>query len=258
MGNLVSSAAIARPLAPRGTTGPFYSTGFEPGEGFVPGSLSGQMGWQTSPFPATNPSVANANPFAGTQHMRIVEDPAEPPGFPGVLGFSPRQPAGRNHMSVMFNISNTGGADYFLNPQSPGLGLSSTRVAFDSDDRDGDNLPGDILVISDPDGPGPGGPSFLVTGFQYTPGVWAQFEIESPSQGVYNYYLNGTLIAGPLFGFHNAEGVAPDGWEEVVFIDDQLQLPGETADFDNFVSVPAPGAVSLLGLGGMLAGRRRR
>jgi hypothetical protein len=39
---------------------------------------------------------------------------------------------------------------------------------------------------------------------------------------------------------------------------DNFQNPDEVGDFDNVSVIPAPGALALLGLGGLAAARRRR
>ncbi|MEX2217956.1 MAG: MYXO-CTERM sorting domain-containing protein [Phycisphaerales bacterium] len=124
--------------------------------------------------------------------------------------------------------------------------------------RKTDFTAGDILVISDPDGPGPGGAAFFNTSVPYPVATYFNFRIEHVGSAQFSYFLNNTLIAGPLFGFHNAAGIGSPGWEEVVFLDDQFQIAGERGDFDNFSSIPAPGAAALLGLGGLLLSRRRR
>lgn len=263
----ISFDYFPRPVgAPEGgPVGLPYMTGFETFEGFVVGSLNLQNGWQISTSPEANtiPAVSVANPFAGAQHMRIQDDPTEPAGFAGVLGFGPsHDPA--TVFKVMVNISNTGGADYFLNPQSPALGIACTRVDFHFADyaapgqNDPDATPGDILVISDPDGPGPLPGDFINTGVEYTPGVYKEFRIEYAGGGMYNYFYDGAQIAGPLFGFHNAQGQACNGWTEMVYVDDQFQLDAnERADFDNHMEIPEPAAIALLGLAALMLRRRR-
>jgi hypothetical protein len=237
-----------------------YFTGFETAEGFLVGHINGQQGWATGAAPDTWPQVSTLHPAAGNQHLIFQDDPAAPPAFGSILGFGPsHDPAG--YYSVQVSISNTGGSNYYLNPQSPSLALSCTRVAFAATDQDADTVAGDILVISDPDGPGPAPSAFFNTGVEHTPGVYKEFRIEHVGSGQYNYFYDGVQIAGPLFGFHNAAGVTCNGWQEMVYIDDQgsQAVAGEHADFDNHLEVvPEPGTLGLIGLAVAVLLRRRR
>jgi len=73
--------------------------------------------------------------------------------------------------------------------------------------------------------------------------------------GAINYYLNGALFYTSQTGT-----VAATAVEQFIVRTDNFQNAGGFADFDNIGStiVPAPGAVALLGLGGLVATRRRR
>ena len=51
------------------------STGFEPGEGFAPGPIFGQVGWGAFQV-APEGHIDTVNPAAGSQHLRISNDPA--------------------------------------------------------------------------------------------------------------------------------------------------------------------------------------
>jgi hypothetical protein len=252
-----SAAPFLRPDAAAPHGGPValpYMTGFEAVEGFVAGSANGQSGWATNP--ATSPQVSAANPGAGLQHLRINDDPTDPPGFPGVLAFSPSHAATADRVLVDVFISATGGADYLLNPQSAALGCTSHRVDFNFGDVDGDTIPGDILVFNDTNGPAAGGIVFVNTGVEYTPGVYKTLEIRFVGTNVETYYDNALIATTTVV--HNAAGIPCSAFSETVILDDQFQALGEFADFDNFSVIPEPGTLTLIALAGLALIRRRR
>lgn len=81
-----------------------------------------------------------------------------------------------------------------------------------------------------------------------------------PSTIEYIYDLGDGPVSSGQIPFTNTEGGVPENFTFLLGVGTQNQgAPGGTAhvDFRNFV-VPAPGAVALIGMGGLLAGRRRR
>src|SRR5262245_52868517 len=59
-----------------GTTSYLFGSGFEPGEGYAIGTLEPQLGWTATGINLPFASISNANPFTGTQHIRLIDDPA--------------------------------------------------------------------------------------------------------------------------------------------------------------------------------------
>ncbi len=79
----------------------------------------------------------------------------------------------------------------------------------------------------------------------------------------YRYQVNGGgWVSSGLLTFGNTEGGIPTGgWSQLIGFGAQINQPiGGSADvlFENIQAIPAPGAASLLGLGGLLVARRRR
>lgn len=232
---------------PRGTN---YSTGFESAEGFAPGYIGGQSGWTTFTSSTAEAHVDTANPFAGSQHMRISKDPALGSGsltggFSPDLG--PLLPS-QSYLSVMLNISNVDGADYDVVPQAPSQSLLSARVKF--------SFTGDLLVLDDTGG----GLAFTDTGFDWGPlaGSYMRLEVllDNGANSI-DYKINGSTVYSSVAGVF-----AGTTFEQAVLLSDNFQLLGESGDFDNLDIVngviPAPGAFALLGIAGFAARRRRR
>jgi MYXO-CTERM domain-containing protein len=248
---LAAGAAMARPpmdvsvsavsldgLVVRGPGA--YSTGFEAPE-FAIGGVHLQSGWQAN----ANVVVSDANPAAGAQHMRIPLDTTVAAGSLR-LALGPNAgalPVGPSSVSVDFNISATGGANYGVQGQAPSQAFLTWRVEFDWEF-------GDILVLDDVGA----GLQFVDTGADWTPGVYSTLRVDAdPTADTIQYYLNDTLFYSGVAGIFAGTTV-----EQMVFRSDNFQNPGEVGDFDNLVVTPAPGALALLGLGGLAAARRRR
>jgi hypothetical protein len=95
--------------------------------------------------------------------------------------------------------------------------------------------------------------SFANTGVTWTEGQYRELRVEmDPIADSLRYYYGGALIYTGLAGTFAGTSV-----EQVVLINDNFQLAGETADFDNINVVPAPASLALLGFAA-LATRRRR
>jgi hypothetical protein len=223
-----------------------YGTGFEAAEGFGAGYIGGQAGWTTFASSTAQPIVTFANPFAGSQAMRIANDPALAPGtLTG--GFSPNQgalPAGSYTVSVQMNLSAIGGADYDVVPQAPSQGFLTARYKF--------SFLGDILVLDDTGG----GLAFIDTGADWTAdaGTYKEARIEvNAGANTIDYYWGGALVYSSVAGVFAGSSV-----EQVVLISDNWQNPGETGNFDNLNVTPEPATLALLAFGGLAMVRRRR
>jgi hypothetical protein len=258
------------------TRGPaIFSTGFEQSGGFMnPGlSMNGQGAppegpWSTRThggIPDTMPILDNLFPYAGAQHVTSADDQAVPPGaFPNTIAFSPDfgpQPVPTSDLSVSAQvlITNSGGADYGLFAQAPSLGSQTIQVRFYYADADGDTLPGELLVLTDTNGPAAGGVTYAVTGVEYDQTLTYQ-EVRAvlhPGTHMIDYYYAGVFI-GSASGLYDAGGNPVNRIEQVLFGDDQYQLPGEAAFWDDVNVTPEPGSLALLLLGAAAALRRYR
>jgi hypothetical protein len=233
-----------------------WGTGFESGEGYVLGSLDGQQGWTTSGTNLPWASVSTANPFDGQQHVRVIEDPGQAAGIDR-LAFSPDTlalPTEALVTSVQVAISNDQGANYEVAAQAPSQALVTWRVLFNFDtDGTGGGGPGHIFVLDDPGS----GLAFVDTGVVWAEGPYRELKVISdPVADTLDYFYNGAHIYSGVAGLFAGTTV-----EELVIISDNFQLPGETADFDNFdvrSAIPEPASMGLLAIWGLVVSGRRR
>lgn len=224
-------------------------TGFEAPE-FTPGIMDNQNGWPVSGVNLPWATIATSNPHSGAQHAHLENDSTLAAGT-NRIAFSPTTvlPANTPDVTSMwFFISGSGGADYDFIGQAPSQGFLSWRVKM--------NFQGGIFVLDDT-GEGLG---YEFTGVTWTPGQWNNLCVEfdaaaNAGAGSINYLLNGTLIYTSVTGT-----VAGTSVEQVLALHDNWQNPGEFMDWDDISSdkIPTPGALAVLGLGGMVAARRRR
>jgi len=123
--NMAAASASFRTIA---ATQPNYSVGFE--SPFTVAGISGQQGWGAGGAAAQS-TVSAAQPFAGTQHLRVTSNTAAT----GPSAISPTQVVGASAFSVLnakVRITQaTAGATYEVNPQDPLNGTVSTIVRFD-------------------------------------------------------------------------------------------------------------------------------
>jgi subtilisin family serine protease len=107
---------------------PNYSVGFE--APFTAGGINGQQGWVTGGTAAQS-TVSTAQPFAGTQHLRITSNTSTT----GPSAISPTQVVGTSAFSVLSAkvriTRTTDGSTYEINPQDPVNGTVSTLLRFD-------------------------------------------------------------------------------------------------------------------------------
>lgn len=258
----VSTGLVGGVIDGGGIAGPaLYSTGFE--APFVPGPVEPQQGWGASGVNLPWASVSAANPNAGLQHLRTAKDPTVAAGTLRVA-LSPTagpQPLGNSSASVDVFIDVTGGADYDVVPQAPSQGFLTSRVKFFYGDIDGDLVPGDIAVLDDLDGPGPGGLAFIGTGVEYTPGVYKNLRIDvnpgtgAVGQGSVQVFYDNALIYTNAFGL-----IAGTAIEQLAVVHDNFQTAGtaEHGDYDNVAITPEPASLLALGTLGLVALRRRR
>lgn len=253
---LAAGAAIARPpmsvstsaitngddIVLRGPGNQFFD--FE-APAYALGAIEPQNGWSASGVNLPYASVSNVNPAGGQQHLRIAFDSSVAAGISrNVLGpNSGALPVGPSSVSFDFAISGLGGANYRAIGQAPSQGFLSWRVEFDFEF-------GDIYVLDDLGL----GLQFVDTGSDFTPGTYMNMRVETdPGADSIRYFLDNNLIYTGVAGVFAGTTV-----EQMVFASDNFQLEGETGDFDNVSVTPAPGALALLGLGGLAAARRRR
>ncbi len=212
--------------APRGPA--TYSTGFE-NPPYNIGNIDGQDGWFNTSANATYATVSNVNPNGGAQHMRHIRNASL--GNGALNGsFSPVAANAGNgpfFAEMDVSISNMGGADYFVDLYATDLDALATSVRFLYN-------PAQIAVADDLGA----GPVYVNTGAAWNTGVYRTLRIEVyPAANQINYYYNGALIyRGVTLGVHQMQ--------EIDIYNDNWQLGGETADFDNlsFGSLSVSGA----------------
>ncbi|MFG0253444.1 MAG: hypothetical protein ACF8NJ_11295 [Phycisphaerales bacterium JB038] len=198
-----------------------YGTGFEPTEGFAVGHIDGQMGWSSFISSASEAHVDTVNPESGVQHLRIARDDSLPAGYL-VGAFSPYlgpQPLGPTTVSVEINISALdNGANYFVTPQAPSVGLKTAEVVFE--------WTGDILVLDDVGF----GFEYRDTGYDWSPGSYATLLIDiDPSADTIEYYYGGMHFYSSVAGVFGGQAA-----EEVVLYSDNWHNPvvQDVGDFD--------------------------
>jgi len=216
----ISTAAFVSPVASYGVDGVSETWGFEAGEGFAPGFIGGQAGWTAFAASVAEGHIDTANPHAGSQHLRISNDPAVAAGT--LLGaFSPlvADPiVDASSVSVYVAIGDVGGADYDVVPQSPTQGLLTARVKFDFE--------GNIQVLDDVGA----GLVFVDTGADWVPITYNLLEIYvDPVGNTIDYWYGGSLIYSSVVGV-----VAATIIEQVVLLSDNFNA-GESGDFDDLV-----------------------
>lgn len=222
-----------------------------------------QNGWQNAVSPDM-PYIAGAS-FArsGSQSLRVEDDPRIGPGFPGALYLSPIfvGAPGPRSVSARLYISNLGGADYFISPQSIALNLACARVKFAGRDPNGDGVRGDIEILDDTNGPNPGGIAFVPTGRNYVPGQENDVRIDFVGDNRIKYYYAGELIYTGSTLFNDATGATCNGpqLDQLAIADNQAQFftTGNFADYDNIAVTPEPASAAFLMLA-VVAGRIRR
>jgi hypothetical protein len=207
------------------------NTGFE--SPFTLGNIDGQQGWvavDTANNHVTNVTISNVDPASGTQHLRLVGDPAETNDSGAKSPIVPLASGTPTKTSFALKVGGvtpgptTGGADYFFqlaDRSNPSLGREVALMEFD--------FVGNIDVDT-------GGASLVPIG-TWTPGVYASYDISvDPSAQTITYSRNGTaLFTGPTIPAASQGSDTPD---QIQFVSDNFQQEGEFAHLDNLSLVP--------------------
>lgn len=275
-----SAIAGSESIGPR----TFNGTGFEASEGFGLGSLSAVNGWRcfggANAFPPGGPGPRCSGTLNGSN--QFVSADGSPAGvvakgngsaqglfltqnfnFPGNTNIGAFTPKFKDFLTPTFNvdirIDDIGGSNYTVTPQTPLQGFSTSRVIF--------AYTGYIYALDDLDGPGPGTLQFVTIGlFDPFASDWMTFQFDYDYANLSVKYSMGpdknnlTLLhTGYLYGGTQVE--------EIVLFSDNFQNTGSGAAsgdprgpgayIDNIVAKPEPGTLAMLGIGALLALRRR-
>lgn len=218
-GVITTEAAIGGPTLEFMT---LMSTGWE--APFVLGPLEPQQGWTASGTNLPYASVSTANPHSGVQHLQIVNDPTVGAGTLRVM-LSPVVAVAANSPSTTkewIYISNDGGADVDAIGQAPSQGFISWRVKFSFSDDTGAG-PGTIYVLDNLEG----SLFFINTGVTWNTAVYTELKVQfDPAMGEIRYFYDGNLI-------YTGAIVAGTAIEQVGYLADNFQLPGESAAVDD-------------------------
>ncbi len=240
----IHAGAIAPPVL-RGGVG-FIGTGFEADQGWLTGPLNGQQAWAASP--AFDVVATNKN--GSVNSLQVHKNTGAAQGS-SQLAFSPLNLDNlRTQVCFDFKMDDAAGANYSVIGQAPSQSLLTWRVEFD--------FGGHVFVV---DRDQTGQLAYVDTGLSWGRFTWDHFQIDVGDQAI-EYRRNGELFyTGERFG-----GTANE--QLVVRSDNYQDFAGNTsisggpiaAYIDNIElrAVPGPGALALLGLGGLVAMRRRR
>lgn len=222
-----------------------YLTGFEVADGFEPGEFP-QGGW--SPYGAvpSGASVSDAHPDSGSQHLRIRRVPGAP--LASATGaYSPElgaQPPGRFVLRLRFASNDRAGADYEIIPESGSQGLLSARMVFKGS--------GDIMVLDDVGA----GLTLVDTGANWVAGGkyrTIKIILDSVADTI-DYYYNGSLIHSSVSGVFAGTTI-----EQIAIEGRNFNDSGNWGDFDDLsLTLPAPGALTLIGFCALVPSRRPR
>lgn len=218
-GSLVPTHADPVPAGLAGMT--LYGTGFESGEGFVPGFI-GQNGWGYYSNTSSQPVISNAHPAVGTQHLRIDKHSGLPNGtqIGAVTPNLGTRSAGHYALSVDLAISNSGGADYFIMPFSISQdGTYAAGLRFE--------WQGSVYALADLT-PGDGLFDWVDTGVDWSGNIGAYknatIELDATANTLTYSYGGAVIYTTTVFGATSIE--------QAVFESDNWNA-GEVADFDN-------------------------
>lgn len=207
--------------------------GFTAFQGCNPGALN-------APVPVVTTSGAA---MTGLQWITVPKGPCPNGALAGPFSPNTPQPAGTYTGTVNVRVNDILGADYDVVFQSPTQANIVSRVKFYYADFDGDLLNGDILVVVDADGAGPGGAAFVDSGVDYVQGQLHAVKVEVDGPGnTLKYYIDNVLVSTSSLTFAGAN--AGDRIEQFVGISDNWQInPADNGQFDDVVMQPGIGTV---------------
>lgn len=267
---LFGAAAVAALAMNAGATTLPFSTGFEAAEGYTNGSqLSSNANWSgdgqdTSGWAISNTAIGGVGAKTGSQYVLVTAPTA---GTPTRWQWTVTPVTDFSVNSII-----AGSADVKLASPTSGSVNRSTSAGLQMYDA-GVNLMAQIDLLCDAQNVyGAGAGQMFVelvfgdgSGFAYNLGV-----ANALNQYV-NLGLSVNFQAGTVTGYFNgvalpdvgSNGGASDFHDFDMFCGRTQTTTGGTAaraGFDNYTiaQTPAPGALALLGLGGLVAGRRRR
>jgi hypothetical protein len=241
----IQVAALSGNRSPERGAG--YSTGFE--APYSVGWLGGQQGWTAfgSPF-HFQPTITSAGtPYAGIQHLECGYDVNAIVGnhVGGVTPtLSPAWMPGESYtLSVQVKITDTWGADYFVEPGDKTSGAAAARVDFRCDDQK--------IYVLDYVGTSL---AWVATSGSWVVDAYRELKIVQTlgAGGAIRYYYGGTLI------HTDADGIpgAATTMNQVTLYSDNYQM-FDSGYFDALSLTPEPTSLALLALGGLAAARRR-
>jgi len=233
-------------FALRGTTD---GIGFEAGEGYVQGDITGQQGWLTTNPPNGRLEVRNGvNSGNGSANALRLSVGTQAQGVFGIA----EAPLALNStsMSVDTRIDDNGGGNYFVR----GLGFSTPTTTFLAFRVEFDYR-GTIFLQSPIDG------SFVDTLVPWARNMYRPLTISYTATTISYQYGTSSLGTTPVSlggAFFDIVQFGHDNFQ--AFGGGPISTGGDPAAgyFDNLIAIPTPGALALLGLGGLVAGRRRR
>jgi MYXO-CTERM domain-containing protein len=285
IGVSVLALALAAGAASASTVS--YSTGFEP-TAFTPGNINGQAGWsQTNPAFVGNVDTAAArtgvhgfrrsNAFASGSFGDQTFSPGLGVGVgePTAVGYT----AGYNRFETSFwfrAASSTAGDGSVLGiaPTDAGGSRAMAINLFNSSADSGVRVRAFSAINAGPLGAPTTFPFYVDQVLARD--AWHQIAIAidfvpGPTNDVVTVSINGSVVGSgttweDYYRFSSEQSGAPNlnqlfAIDRMIFRSAGGSVPGAQGfDFDDltYSAVPAPGAAALLGLGGLLAARRRR